>query len=146
MLKSLFYLLLLMGSNFAFGHGEDKPGPNGGFIRMPGAFHTELVPVEKNQLKVFLSDMEFANPTLLNSKVELELAGKISQKANCMGHQTHYLCSFKKDVDLNQPGKLIVRSQRMGQKGMDMTYDLPLSLKKSEAAKEDKEEDHHHHH
>ncbi len=45
--------------------------PNGGFIKMPGAFHTEVVPVGQNKLKVFLLDMNWKNPSILNSNLSV---------------------------------------------------------------------------
>jgi hypothetical protein len=47
--------MVLMSGVFAWGHGEDKPGPNGGYIQMPGAFHTELVPVSDKVFKNLIS-------------------------------------------------------------------------------------------
>lgn len=50
--KLLLTSAIALSWSSSFAHGEGKPGPNGGEIRMPGAFHTEAITVEKNKLKV----------------------------------------------------------------------------------------------
>ena len=57
-MKYLILFASIWTATNAFAHGEDKAGPHGGFIRMPGAYHTEVVPVSKNQAKVYLLDMQ----------------------------------------------------------------------------------------
>lgn len=40
----LYFSILFLALTFElFAHGEDHPGPHGGRIQMPGAFHTELI-------------------------------------------------------------------------------------------------------
>jgi hypothetical protein len=51
-------------------HGMDKPGPHGGFIKMPGSFHTELI-LEEQKAKVWLLDANFENPTIKESSLGL---------------------------------------------------------------------------
>jgi hypothetical protein len=63
----MLFAAILFQHTLASAHGEDKAGPNGGFIRMPGAFHTELVPSGKDKLKVYLLDIQWKNPSLKNS-------------------------------------------------------------------------------
>lgn len=97
-------LLLIMASLFCildvWAHGEDKLGPDGGFIRMPGAFHAELVPLSKNQVKVYLLDIDWKNPSVKNSMVKLKV-GKHS--ASCLTkNKQYFLCTFTIDVDLSQ--------------------------------------------
>lgn len=123
-------LLLTLFSYQAWGHGEDKPGPNNGFIRMPGAFHTEVVPIGTNQMKVFLLDINWKNPSVKDSALNLIHQGKTKVKASCeIKDILYYLCSFPKNVDLAIKGKLSVNSQRESQKGNEVSYDLPLQYK-----------------
>ncbi|MFN7904376.1 MAG: hypothetical protein ACK5P5_04275 [Pseudobdellovibrionaceae bacterium] len=128
----------------AFSHGEDKPGPNGGFIKMPGAFHTEVVLESKNSLKVFLLDMQWKNPSVVNSSVEV-LAITKDQKstiqANCTQKATFHLCKFSKDTDLKKKGSLTVKAKREGAVGNSVDYDLPLRLPMP--ANTDQHEGHH---
>lgn len=146
-MKSLFLILALsLPASLAWGHGEDKSGPNGGFIQMPGAFHTELVPVGKNKLKVFLLDFNWKNPSVKDSSLKVTYhSGDPSSKkpeAACeIKESRYYLCSFPKTLDVTKSGKLTLASKREGQEGMEISYDLPLKL----AAPADSHKGHHHH-
>lgn len=112
----------------AFAHGEDKPGPSGGFIRMPGAFHTELVPDSKGQsFQVYLLDINFKNPTVKDSSVEMQLEQKdnkiINFNCSTMG-DNHFFCKPKKKY-LSTEGKLILKVKREKATGQ-AEYKLPL--------------------
>lgn len=116
-------------ANLAFAHGEDKPGPNGGFIRMPGGFHTEVLPIGKNKLKVFLLDIEWKNPSLKNSSVEIRIeSGEKKATGSCAQKDNYYECVFPKGIDLGKKGILFVRAKRESQQGMEINYELPLRL------------------
>lgn len=126
--KALIILLNCI-STLALAHGEDKPGPHGGFIRMPGGFHTEILPVDKNKLKVYLLDINWQNPSIKESSLDVSF-GNNADRATCDRKENlFYLCSFSKKTDLTKKGKLTVTSMREGQKGNAVTYDLPLNLK-----------------
>lgn len=140
-LSCLFVLILSsLNGSLVYAHGEDKPGPNKGFIKMPGAFHTEIVPGDKGQLKVYLLDMNWKSPTVTDSSVQLthKLAGK-STALECQPKADHYLCLLAPGINLKK-GQLEVLAQREKQKGNTVTYDLPLKLESK------KEEGHGHHH
>lgn len=128
---------LILDSNLAWAHGEDKPGPNGGFIRMPGAYHTELVPQGKNSLKVFLLNLQWKDPTLKNSKIEINYQGKTSAAAKCSTSKNYFICTFPTSVDLTAKGQLKVLSEREGQKGIEVTYPLPFTLEAAAATPTD---------
>lgn len=110
----------------AFAHGEDKPGPHGGFIRMPGAFHTEVVPVNKREIKVYLLDIEWKNPSIQRSKVQVEM-NKIVKECSPQS-EPYFVCSFSPKVDLTKKGSLKIKAQREGQIGNEVIYELPLKL------------------
>ncbi len=127
-------------------HGEEKPGPNGGYVRMPGPFHTEVVQIKKNVLKVFLLDMQWQNPSTNDSSLVVALkSGATSNKAtsgkaiavtakcvvpsSAAGAGSFYVCEFSDGVDLAKKGELKVLAQREGLKGAEVSYALPLSLK-----------------
>lgn len=120
------FLIGLLSTPTAFGHGEDKPGPRGGFIRMPGAFHIEVVPTGPSEAKVYLLDMEWKNPSTKDVSVEMSLKGKGS--ANCSVKKDHVLCVLQKGANLQNKGQLVVKAKREGQVGNEVTYDLPLKL------------------
>lgn len=117
-----------LGSQLALAHGEDKPGPNGGFIRMPGAFHTEVIPIGPNSLKIYLLDIQWQNPSVANAALSVTYKAKKSTQGKCSIEANHYVCKFPKNVDLKKSGELIVEAQRENQKGNVVSYELPLKL------------------
>ena len=49
----LFLMAMLVSSILAFAHGEDKPGPHGGHIKMPANFHTEVIASEDGSFHIY---------------------------------------------------------------------------------------------
>ena len=121
-------MTLILGTGAAHAHGEDKPGPNSGFIRMPGAFHTEVIPLAPNKLKVYLLDINWKNPTVSNSSLRVSLKLEKTSKAKCVVKENYYICEFPKGVDLTKKGELSVEAKRENQKGNKVSYELPLKL------------------
>jgi len=101
-------------------HGENKPGPHGGFIKMPGAFHTEVVPVSKTQVQVFLLDMDWKNP--ITDKSSVTANGMI-----CKPKDTTFICDLGKKANIEKKGKLEIKATRLEQKGNSAIYELPLN-------------------
>ncbi len=140
--KAFTVTFVLLSPLFAFPHGEDKAGPHGGFIRMPGAYHTEIVLDGKNKLKVYLLNMQWKTPSIVNSKLQISYVGKDTLSATCKTEKNFYLCTFSAAVDLTKEGSLKVASQREGQEGMEVTYPLPLKLEIPAASKKNHESHH----
>lgn len=130
MKKILLLIITSVLSNTAFSHGEDKLGPHKGFIRMPGAFHTEVIPVGKNEIKVFLLDIEWKNPSVAHSEVKASIVSEKITEAVCVTKETFFLCRFPKQVDLKKKAELQVLANREGQAGAVAKYNLPLKLEK----------------
>jgi len=130
MKKLVLNVLIAMniGVPMALAHGEDKPGPNGGFIRMPGAFHTEVIPTGPSSLKIYLLDIQWQNPSVSNSALAVTYKAKKSTLGKCSIEANHYVCKFPKNIDLKKSGNLIVEAQRENQKGNVVSYELPLKL------------------
>lgn len=132
-MKNLFLIMLLqltLSSN-AFAQGEDKLGPNQGFIRMPGAFHTELVPYHDGSFYVYLMDVNNKNPVTKNSSVKLTLNQKKEvNDFSCipMDGDGHFFCKPESQLDLKS-GKIVLKAVRLGIKANEAIYELPLSLK-----------------
>lgn len=124
----LSVLVLILHSGQSFAHGEDKPGPHGGFIRMPGAFHTEVVKTGKSSARIFLIDINWKDPMTKNSSVKAEIGG--ASKGDCKAQGNFFQCSFSNDVDLNKKGELKIIAERNGMKGAPIIYELPLRLQK----------------
>ncbi|OYZ21756.1 MAG: hypothetical protein B7Y39_08615 [Bdellovibrio sp. 28-41-41] len=127
-LKISSLILVYFFAKAALAHGEDKPGPNGGFVRMPGAFHTEVVPVGQNSLKIYLLDIEWKNPSVIGSSVSVTYKGSRTTKKECSIESNYYICEFPKSINLRKKGELLVDAQRENQKGNIVSYELPLKL------------------
>ena len=120
---------MLFSHAAAFAHGEDKPGPHGGEIRMPGAFPTEIILVAQNKIRIYLLDMNWKNPTVKNSNMEVTFHGRHRSEADCRKEKEAFLCSFEEDVNLKHKGKLEVKAVRDNLKGNVAEYKTPLKFK-----------------
>lgn len=122
-MKAILFSATLVAGSLAGAHGEDKPGPHGGEIRMPGAYHTEAVPAGDKAVMIYLLDMNWRNPTLKESQVEASIGKNV---ASCEPMKDHYHCVFAKGS--LKKGTLIVKSRREGQTGHEAKYKLPLKF------------------
>lgn len=146
-LSNLFLTLAVaLSGSFAFAHGEDKPGPSGGEIRMPGAFHTEAITLEKNKLKVYVLDINWQNPTVEDSSVEATFVGHHKSKAKCAKEKDFFVCSFGDDVNLKGKGTLEIQASYKKQKGNTATYKTPLKYPSSKAQPQSQSADSGSHH
>ncbi len=126
--SSALMFLTALGSSKAFAHGEDKLGPNGGFIRMPGAFHTEVVPTADREFSVFLLDLSNGNPVTDGSTVSVSLRkGGASVDVTCTPAAASFKCVLPADASLKS-GQLLVRASRLGLPSSPALYPLPLKL------------------
>lgn len=141
-MKTLLTLILLTISIKSFGHGEDKFGPNGGYLKMPGVFHTEVVPEKDGKIKIYLIDINFKNPLVKNSKVTATISSENKKELNCTIKRDHFLCDTTKS-DLTK-GSLTIIAVRNTVKGAEAIYELPLALAKP--GTDMKAEDHGSHH
>lgn len=120
--------ILLLVSSFAFAHGEDKPGPHGGFVRMPGAFHTEIAPDSDTEFKMYLLDINWKNPSVKDSTIDIQFIDKSTKIAvQCQQGINFFQCQLAKGHTLKK-GKLIVKASREKAVGSEVTYNLPLSF------------------
>lgn len=131
-MKAIILILSLCASLQALAHGEDRFGPHGGYVRMPGAYHTEVILDGKNKLKVYLLDINWKNPVTKNSSVEAVHSTQPKEVVKCQMQVTYFECVFPENTELTKKGQIVLRTQRDGQKGNEATYDLPLKLVKSD--------------
>lgn len=128
-MKKMMIVFLLAISWFAqpaFSHGEDKPGPNQGYIRMPGGFHTEVVPNGDTSLKVFLLDIGFKNPVTKDSTLKVSLKdGDLAVNLSCEPSEEFFKCTLPKGSNLKS-GTLELQATRLGAAGILVRYPLPL--------------------
>lgn len=130
----LFAIILHFTSN-CFAHGEDQLGPNGGYIRMPGAYHTELVIDNSNSIRIYLLDINWKNPTTKKSSVQI----KINDDKNliqCKSIKNYFSCQPPQKISIDQKFKLTVISKRDNQSGSDAAYEFPISLKQEKSSNE----------
>lgn len=114
-------------SQTLYAHGEDQLGPHKSFIRMPGAYHVEVVP-KKNSSRIMLLDMHFKNPTVQNSNIKVHIkSGKENYTLKCKPSTYYFLCPVNNNL-LKTEGMLTVESERAMSKGVNVEYPLPLRL------------------
>lgn len=130
--KIFFLAFVIVTFENAFSHGEDKPGPHGGSIQMPGPFHTEILQPSKTGFTVYLLDLNWKNPTVKNSKVVVSLQqNKNIIASKCESKSDFFSCDFPNTINI-ATGKLILRAERDGQKGIPAEYELPLKFNNPE--------------
>ncbi len=117
---------LILNTSVANAHGEATAGPHGGFIQMPGAFHTEVVPLGPNKIQVFLLDINFENPSTKDSALAVTHKAGTSTIAKCEVKENSYICYLTKEIDLSKHGLLLITAQRENKKGRKIAYALPL--------------------
>tara|TARA_R110000868_G_scaffold178035_5_gene417432 strand:+ start:1155 stop:1559 length:405 start_codon:yes stop_codon:yes gene_type:complete len=112
-----------------YAHGEDKLGPHKGYIRMPGAYHVEVIP-QKNSLDIMLLDANFKNPTVLNSHIKAKIAsGDHHFRLKCESMPNYFSCPVNHKM-LAHHGTLTIESKRRLSEGAPVSYPLPLKLTK----------------
>ena len=128
--KIVTFLSLIITSIFltenASAHGMNKHGPNGGFIQMPGTFHTELVDNGKD-FHVYLLDISFKNPMVQDSKVSLKYKADKDSVVDCRPEGSKFICP-KPKVGMNSVKEIIVKAKREKSMGSDAVYQWPLKL------------------
>ena len=119
--------LVLLGSGQAWAHGMSKPGPNGGFVQMPGAFHTELVLSGSSGFEVFLLDEEIKHPTTRRSSVVVSVKqGQGEIKIPCDKATDHFTCHLPEGFRLKLGDSILIRSNRAGSAQGISIYKMPF--------------------
>jgi hypothetical protein len=118
-----FLGVIVLMPMIVFAHGGDKPGPHGGAIQMPGAFHTEVVDKKNGSLEIFLLDLNFKNPSIKDSGLKVfSVANGSKTELKCTVGVEKYICLGK----LPESGKLHVTAKREQMQGNEAVYDLPI--------------------
>lgn len=127
-MKASFVTLILTAllSQTAFAHGMNKAGPNGGYVRMPGNYHVELVSKEK-ALTVYFLDMMFKPISIDQASVTLSLNGPKSFKTTCEKVEAAFKCDLKNE-SLKNYKEVVLETTRDGKAIAKSTYKLPLSF------------------
>ncbi len=135
-MKNLFLsistLFFIFTPVLSYAHGEDQPGPQGGVIRMPGAFHTEVIPT-KNGFKVLLLDINFKNPSVKDAALKASIipaaASHQAIELTCKVESDYFVCLAPKDV-MKVSGTLSLSPTRQKAEGMTVSYPWPLPKNK----------------
>lgn len=114
-------------------HGESKPGPHGGLVRMPGEFHVEVVPrTGAAAFDAYLLDLQNRNPITFASRVRgyIEKEDKKSW-FSCEPVSDHFLCNVPSDLN-GISGQLTLQTVKQIEAGSPTTgrpvnYPWPLS-------------------
>lgn len=127
-MKASFVTILLstLISSTVFAHGMNKPGPNNGYVRMPGAYHIELVS-DKNSLKVYVLDIAFKPLPLTKATVKITLKGPKEVGVDCVRGAEFFSCDIK-DANMKKFSEILVISSKAGERAATSTYKLPLSF------------------
>jgi hypothetical protein len=134
-MKNIIITAILLFGQFALSHGENKPGPHRGYIRMPGAFHTEVVPINATDFQVFLLDLNWQKPTVVDSSVQAKVVSLNKEIAfGCNKDGDHFMCKIPTGFSLNR-GQLILKAKRENSTGADAIYELPLNRGQSPVEK-----------
>lgn len=119
----MLFSILFVYCNPLFAHGEEKPGPHGGWIRMPGAFHTEVVP-KQTGFEVYLLDINFTHPIVTDSSVNAIIKyDSKSVKLTCKKLRHSFLCTADKSL-LKKASSLEIFAIRQHAKGNIAVYPL----------------------
>lgn len=142
--KTFAFISFLLMPLTLWAHGEETPGPHGGHIKMPGAFHTEIKVSSQDEIQVYLLDMSFKNPSVKDSSVKMYLKYKNTQVSfTCqVADGDHFTCKGNKKIPAH--GNLIITATRENAVGNEVQYKLPLKPFTTEI-KEPQHEDHNHH-
>ena len=118
----------------AFAHGDNNLGPNKGYLKMPGAFHTELLSNRDGTFKIYLIDINFKNPMTKDSSVELKyIAHNKKIIFNCSAFNDQYfVCSSKEVTSKPKNGNIELKAIRGKVQASIATYTLPLKLENIE--------------
>lgn len=127
----LLTLTAMLGApGIAGAHGTEEPGPHGGEIRMPGAFHVEAV--DKGEaLRLYLLDMQFEQPRVSDSSVQVVLRqGGSTSELDCTTADgaKAFTCALPEGANL-QHGTLEVDATRLGKPASTASYELPLDFR-----------------
>lgn len=118
--------LMFIASVSAFAHGQDKPGPHGGSIQMPGAFHTEVVDQKNGSFTIYLLDINFENASVKDGDVKAYTLSANGEKQNllCETKSDSFIC---RGVKPKAGLRLLITATREKAKGNEVSYPLPIA-------------------
>ena len=127
-MKASFVTLLLttMLATNSFAHGMNKPGPNNGYVRMPGTYHVELLALQ-NVLRVYFLDIGFKALPIKNATAKVSLKGMKEVAVECSKEEAFFRCDTK-ESNMNSYKEILVKTSKNGENEAISTYKLPLGF------------------
>lgn len=127
-MKASFVTLIMtyLLSTSAFAHGMNKLGPHNGYIRMPGAYHVELVP-ESSGYRIYFLDMQFKNISIQNATANMVVKSDQSGTIGCKKESGYFICPVEKQA-LKTAKEIVLETSINGKTKAASSYSLPLSL------------------
>ena len=111
-------------------HGESSLGPHGGYIKMPGGFHTEIVKISHFKFKVYLLDIAFKSPIVENSKVTATFKFKSGNRVvECQPKDDFFLCLLPESIK-GKLQQIVLQAKRAEMIGVESAYEYPLRFNK----------------
>ena len=132
------YLTLIITLQFfliftQFSYAEEVLGPHGGYYRMSGRNHIELVPKLNGEFSVYLLDLRLRNPTVKNSSVNVKVGEDNGNNKlatlDCITMKDHFYCTNKTNIETNLNTKLFLKAKRLGIELKEVSYPLPFKSK-----------------
>ena len=118
-----------------YSYADELLGPHGGYYRMSGRDHIELVPKLNGEFSVYLLDLRLKNPTIKNSSVNVKIGDdkdKYEKKLatlDCITMKDHFYCTNKTNIETNPNTKLYLKAKRLGIELEEVSYPLPFKSK-----------------
>ncbi len=126
LLPLVFVILALLNAGLSYGHGMSHAGPNGGEIRMPGIFHTEVYLDESKVVRTYLLDGDIKNAVTTKSKVSAYVKRDTQKiEMSCEVKKDYFGCKASNGFELKPGDKLIIQADRQGQAGVAV-YQFPF--------------------
>lgn len=101
-------------------------GPNGGEIKMPGIFHTEVFLDKQIVLRTYLLDGEIQNAVTDKSSVSAYVKRGVERLSlKCEAKQDYFACVPQAAFEIKKGDKIIINANRQGQVGVSV-YNFPL--------------------
>lgn len=121
------FITCLFSSN-SFAHGMNKPGTNNGYVRMPGAYHVELVPVAEG-FRVYFQDIQFKAISTKDATLNLIVKSNTVATIGCKKEgASAFLCPVDKSA-LKGARELVLESSiNNGKTKASSAYKYPLSF------------------
>jgi len=118
-------IAVALKTSFSWAHGMDKPGPHGGYIQMPGNFHTELLPREDG-FTLFVLDASLRNASTAGATVTATVKrNSTSSEVSCNPQGSQFDCRLATGFKLVEDDKVFITVNRPDGRGISI-YKYPF--------------------